>query len=299
MRGSNMRDRFCFIALSQICTSVRDWRGGKLIFVSAVLGCVQAVYAPRPAQAAQSAQSAQIAQKVQASLASQGLNFEDQKAIMDAQIELLHKEAELHNALRQVHQAPSLSLPQIVSIAGVSGRFIARLDLGQGVQDNFLSGEQVEGDLSVQSISQERVSVLWTQGKKSQVLNLKFLNAAQERSNAISGANTFMGTASNATNPTPLPLELLGSLPRVSFPQPYVPISKATLNSGQEVGGPKGSEIKPTVNQPNSNQSSVNLSSANTAPLTRKSIDSTNPIKPVLALQPRSLSSPTPSGSKD
>ena len=94
-------------------------------------------------------------------LAAQALNLEDQKAIMQAQIELLHKEAELQSAMRQAHVGQALNLPQVVSIAWVAGRYIARLDLGQGVQGNFLQGERVQDELSIQSISQERVSVSW------------------------------------------------------------------------------------------------------------------------------------------
>ena len=151
-------------------------------------------------------------------LAAQALNLEDQKAIMQAQIELLHKEAELQSAMRQAHVGQALNLPQVVSIAWVAGRYIARLDLGQGVQGNFLQGERVQDELSIQSISQERVSVSWRRGKKFQTLPLRFLNAQETRGSSPASKETLLGGLANGLNLSPLPVELLGTLPGVSFP---------------------------------------------------------------------------------
>ena len=232
MRGSNMRDRFDVEVVFSSRLPRRfgtAFRGllGKSLGVDLLL-LTLAIEGPH-------------------GLAAQAFNLEDQKAIMQAQIELLHKEAELQSAMRQAHVGQALNLPQVVSIAWVAGRYIARLDLGQGVQGNFLQGERVQDELSIQSISQERVSVSWRHGKKYQTLPLRFLNAQETRPGAPNPKETLMGGLSSGLNLSPLPVELLGSLPAVNFPPtPPTQTTSPMPNPYQPGTKPQGSAVSPT-----------------------------------------------------
>ena len=147
-------------------------------------------------------------------------NFEDQKAIMQAQIELLHKQAELQAAWRQVGSVQTLNLPQIVSISSLQGRYSVRLDLGSGQQRNFSLGDRVREDLSIQGIGPDQVSVTYQRGRERRVLPLNFLST-QGANGPLAGRGSsagVLGSDAGGSHVPPLPLEMLGSLPSVTFP---------------------------------------------------------------------------------
>jgi hypothetical protein len=176
------------------------------------------------------------------------INYEDQKAIMEAQIELLHKEVELQTAWRQAHGGVGLIGPQIVSIASVGEHFVARLDLGQGVQRNVGVGERLSEGLTVLSISAERVSLTSKHGTRSQVLELKFLSAMPTSESAFKGGEATLNLPPSVSafqqglNSTPLPMALLSTLPQVGFPQPLA-LSGLSSHEGQD-------QHAPTVQRP-------------------------------------------------
>ena len=168
-------------------------------------------------------------------------NFEDQKAVMQAQIELLHKEAELQAAWRQVRGEQTWSLPHIVSISSLQGHFTARLDWGQGRQSTCAVGDKLQEDLSVEDIGPEHVRVVWQHGRLRRVTSLSFGGGPLANglaTGAISGPGPQAGSVgalaaapqaapgfsgwSIDTQPglnfSPLPWPMLGALPSVKLP---------------------------------------------------------------------------------
>ena len=184
-------------------------------------------------------------------------NVEDQKAVLQAQIELLHKEAELQAAWRQVRGTPTWSLPHIVSIASLEGHFTARLDWGQGLQRSCAVGDKLQEDLSVEDIGPDHVRVAWQQGRVRRVVSLSFLGGSLgqgQASGVLAGPGLGAGTVAppeaaapagpgwsgwggwsgwaldptqQGLNGSPLPGPLLGALPSVKWPALKLPSQRA------------------------------------------------------------------------
>lgn len=150
---------------------------------------------------------------------------DDRKAELDAQIELLRKEAELNAALRSVAGSTALGMPAVVSVAQVDGKGVARLQLPNGIVSHFREGDHINSQMVVNSISSARVFVSIKRGKKEVVIPLDYVAVA-----GGTGPGTAAGTAGMGGIPAaPLPPELLPP-PPVVMPHPVTPGPAAKLN---------------------------------------------------------------------
>ena len=96
-----------------------------------------------------------VCQAVQA----QGFNLEDQKALMEAQIEMLKKQTDLNAALKAWAQAGAQSLPRVVSV-GIRGQeAFTKLLFSNASEVIFKAGEPIKRGLSVAKIEESGVWV--------------------------------------------------------------------------------------------------------------------------------------------
>ena len=110
-------------------------------------------------------------------------NLEDQKAYMEAQIELLKKETDLNAAMKTLSQVGGESLPSIVSIGVQGTSSYARLLLPNGASVIFAPGESIKKGLRLLRIEERAV---WVQvqdakGAKKE-LSLEFAQVAPAQS---------------------------------------------------------------------------------------------------------------------
>ncbi len=106
-------------------------------------------------------------------------NVEDQKAYMEAQIELLKKEADLNAAMKTLSQVAGEALPSIVSI-GVRGALsYARLLMPNGATVIYSAGEPIKKGLTLLRIEERAV---WVQVESpkgiKKALSLEFAQVA-------------------------------------------------------------------------------------------------------------------------
>lgn len=143
-------------------------------------------------------------------------SVEDRKAVMDSQIELLRKEAELNEALRRVAGSAAISLPSIVSISRMGANRIARLQFSNGTMEYFREGEMIRPGMKVALISQKQVLVAVDKGKKKVELPLEF---AAVNANGVPGMPGMMGAPGVPGAPgSNVPVELLPTPPSVTVP---------------------------------------------------------------------------------
>ncbi len=104
--------------------------------------------------------------------------YDDRRAEMDAQIDLLRKEKELNEALRAVAGSGTAAMPSVVAIMGIEGRFTARLMQPSGVVGNFSEGDTVRPGLVVAAITPRAVAVKVGDGKRARTVPLEFMAGA-------------------------------------------------------------------------------------------------------------------------
>jgi type IV pilus biogenesis protein PilP len=137
----------------------------------------------------------------------------DQTNTMDAQIQILRKQAELHQALAQAAGTQLTSLPRVLAVFGFKDSLTARLLLAGGIVSNFKEGESVRSGMTLAAITPKAVLLNVGVGKRVRTVALDF----------VAGGN---GTPAGAASPAmfappgaplpPLPLELLPAPPAVN-----------------------------------------------------------------------------------
>lgn len=148
------------------------------------------------------------------------LGVEDRKAMMDAQIEILHKEAELNHALQQSAGSSAINFPVVISVMTAGDERIARLQLPNGVVGYYREGEMVRPGMVLASIAPKAVMVSVAREKsrkKAAVVPLEF--AAGAAPGAVPGAAPSMQP--NLGMPgLPFPPALMPSPPVVNMGVP-------------------------------------------------------------------------------
>lgn len=99
---------------------------------------------------------------------------EDRKAVMDAQIELLKKQADLNTALRNVAGTSALGLPTVVSVTQIGNQRTVRLQLPNGQVSHYREGEVIRRGMVLTSIAPKQVLVAVENGKKMTAVPLEF-----------------------------------------------------------------------------------------------------------------------------
>jgi hypothetical protein len=147
--------------------------------------------------------------------AEPAMTLEDRKAEIDAQIELLRKEAELSAAMRQANGGGALTLPMVVSIGVVGEERSARLHAGSGVVSRYREGETIRPGVVINAITPTQVTVSIREGKKSHVVPLEFLAAASAASaGAMAGGQPAYGQPMpGMPRPPDFPLPMVPALP--------------------------------------------------------------------------------------
>lgn len=151
----------------------------------------------------------------------------DQINTMNAQVQLLTKQAELKAALARNAGFDMGTLPRVIAVYGVERKLSARLLLPSGMISTYEEGDVIRGSMKVAAISPRAVLVTVANGSKPATLTLDFVAGTQA---AAAGAaqpgspmpSPFPGApgSSGAASGGPLPPELLPAPPSVGRPLP-------------------------------------------------------------------------------
>ena len=170
-------------------------------------------------------------------------NVEDQKAVMEVQIELLKKEADLNTAFKALGQAAGEVLPSVVSI-GVRGAIsYARLMMPNGSSFVFKPGERIDKRLSLASIEDKAVWVqIEQEGMKKKLMRLEFTQVSSIESDVGIGkwnSNLIMPSAMPKA-----PLPPISSMGFLAGSSSQISLSKEPIASGknssiQEIPAPQ------------------------------------------------------------
>jgi len=163
---------------------------------------------------------------------AQSLTFDDQKAMIDAQLQLARKQQELNTALALLASPAQSAMPAVVAILGMNGKLQARLQLSTGAVMNYSEGETIRPGMQVAAITPRMVTVAVGEGKKRRVVPIEFLAGA---SNAAGGMQAGVRVpAELLPDPPPIPMPAAARTPapgsRLQSPIPAaapVPLAKA------------------------------------------------------------------------
>lgn len=150
--------------------------------------------------------------------AAEPLNFDDEKAKIGAQLELIQMQTQLRDALSKFAGPTMGGLPAVLAIVGMDGRHSARLQHPNGVVATYGEGEQIRPGMVVTAITPRAVMVKLGAGKSAKAVPLEFVAGA-------SGAMYPAGAGAGGGMPgvPPLPPELLPAPPAVRLPRSNVP----------------------------------------------------------------------------
>jgi|GEM_PF-1321549 len=150
-------------------------------------------------------------------------NVEDQKAMMEAQIELLKKQADLNAALKALSPHGAQALPSVVSIALRGPISFARLLMPSGESVVFKPGERIHQGLTLVSIEDKAVWVHVEQAGMAKTLaRLEFAQLSSKEPDLGPGSWSSKRTMSSALPIGPLPLA-----PSPLTPLPLIAASQA------------------------------------------------------------------------
>jgi len=108
---------------------------------------------------------------------AQQQTVEDQKAVLDAQIELVKKKRDLQNELRNLGGSSSMGLPVVVSVT-IGSQRVARLQLPNGIVGHYREDEMIRPGMVVSSIAPKQVFVKVSSGKRAVAVPLDFAGPA-------------------------------------------------------------------------------------------------------------------------
>lgn len=144
-------------------------------------------------------------------------SYDDQKAELEAQIDLLGKRKQLDEILRSSAESSFRGMPAVVAIMGIEGRMVARLQQPNGTVMNYAEGEIIRPGIVVATITSRSVTVRVGSGKKSSLVPLERLAGATQ---GLAGA----GGMPSPQQGQPLPPELLPMPPVVARPLQPLPM---------------------------------------------------------------------------
>ena len=136
-----------------------------------------------------------------------GLSFDDRRAQLEAQTELVNRELALQDAMRRLAGPAQAGLPTILAILGLEGRYTARLQRPNGVVAYFRENDTIRPGMVIAAISERGVLVRVGQGRAARAVALDFATGAP-----ATGAGPGLPAGMPAG---PLPPELLPPPPAV------------------------------------------------------------------------------------
>lgn len=137
---------------------------------------------------------------------AQTMNIEDRKAVLDAKIDILRKEADLEKALAERSGADS-GLPTVVAVNIIGGQRSVLLQMANGTEEDFHEGEEAQRDVRISSIALKKVVVSISRGKKTVLVPL-----------ALTAPITNANQNDPNRNRQAVPRELLPEAPVVTVP---------------------------------------------------------------------------------
>lgn len=149
---------------------------------------------------------------------------QDRLAVMDAQIGVLKKEAELNAALQSSAGITMSTMPQVLSVIGLDGKMTARLLFSTGLVSNYNEGDVIRNGMRVASIAPQQVALMVGDKKRTKLIVLDFVSGPTMQS----GMPLPSGVMSR-----PLPKELLPEPPLVASPAMFVPPSAKPIAQSQ------------------------------------------------------------------
>lgn len=169
-------------------------------------------------------------------------NVEDRKAVLDAQIDLARKQAELNDALRRLAGGTTLGLPSVISISKVGGRPIARLQMPNGTSEYVREGEALRQGMNVTAITSKQVIISVANGKKQVAIPLDFVAVASAtpQPNQSSVPSELLPTAPEVTLPVAAPPRVPATAPAASSPAPQAVVQPPAKVADAQPSAPKG-----------------------------------------------------------
>ena len=172
-------------------------------------------------------------------------NVEDQKAMMEAQIELLKKQADLNAALKALSPMGAQALPSVVSIALRGPVSFARLLMPSGESVVFKPGERIHQGLTLASIEDKAVWVHVEQAGMAKTLTrLEFAQLSSKEPVMGPGPWNSKGTMSRAWPIGPMPLTPLALAPLPLAPLPLAPLPLTPLPAMSSPGPMAGASTQ-------------------------------------------------------
>lgn len=145
-------------------------------------------------------------------------SFDDRRAQLAAQTELVNAEMQLQDALRRQAGASVGNMPQVLSIFGIDGKLSARVLQSNGVVSNYREGDSIRPGMVIAAITQRAVTVRVGQGKVTRALPLEFAAGA---STTVPGLPQGPGLPPGIPGASgPLPPEMLPPAPQVTVTPP-------------------------------------------------------------------------------
>jgi hypothetical protein len=137
-------------------------------------------------------------------------DLDDQKAVMQAQIEIMRKELDLNSTLKSLALSDYQPLPRVLSISILESQAQVRLLFASGLSANYTTGDLIAGGIKITQIKSREVIAQVQRHSKTQFVSLEF---------AISPASSPMSMPSASAGPgTIIPPELMPKLPLVPMP---------------------------------------------------------------------------------
>ncbi len=177
------------------------------VVLSMLSGCCALIFAP--ALQAQSTSAAWVVPN----------DFDDQKAVMQAQIEIMRKELDLNSTLKSLALSAYQPLPSVLSLSIWGAQAQVRLLFASGASANYKAGDLLPGGIKITEIKEREVLVQVQRQGKSIRVPLEFAMspglAPSSAPSALSGPGAI------------IPAELMPKLPFVPMPSVSNPKAQA------------------------------------------------------------------------
>ncbi len=172
------------------------------------------------------------------------LSFDDKKAELEAQAELITKQLQVRDLLVKWAGPGMAGMPYVLAIVGLEGRLNARLQQPNGTVSTFSEGDMIRPGMVVAAITPRLVMLRIGTGKTAKAVPLEFLAGAGP--GPVAGGQTGL---------PPLPPDLLPAPPTVRLPQAIAPggkdaaASRAGAASPAPLAGSIGAQAKVPADQ--------------------------------------------------
>lgn len=157
-------------------------------------------------------------------------SFEDEKAKLEAQLELVQKQKALQDALRALVGSSAGQLPTVVSVMQAGEEAIVRLQLANGQVNHYRKGDMVQRGMVLSSVAPREVIVsLAASGRRQTPVVLEFASPP--------------GLMPQPVPDREIPPALLPEPPRIAVTVPAIEVIPAAPPS-KPVGGAAAAQVK-------------------------------------------------------